>query len=173
MASCRQKKNSCEWRSAAALEQIDRKKCLKQDPAQDSIYARLRQFSLSFNPFRKEKGIPVLEPDFECLYFYPGDIRWSGDIKDGKFTPPDHPYLKWKTVRWRADTLLADYNLFVKNPEKDRWGTTLEIQYYKDTLQQQGYLFRYIYQQDSKSPEIDFSRAQVDSVLKEWGIPSR
>jgi hypothetical protein len=167
--SCKQK-NQWEWRSASDLEQIDRAKCLSSWPENDSLYAELRKFSLSFNPFRRQKGIPVLSQEFECLSLCEGDVRWAGDIKNGKSISLSYPFLKWKTIRWRADTLLADYSFYVENSEKDRWGKTLEISYYLDTLQNKGYLFEYNYSPGNPAPDISFTRDQADSLLKLWNL---
>lgn len=169
LGSCKEK-NPCEWRTAAALDRIDRKKCLAHSPSQDSLYAQLRNFSLSFNPSRKEKGIPLLSPDVECLSLCEGDVRWAGDIRDGEYVPPSHPYLKWKTIQWRSDTLLADRSLFVENAEKDRWGKTLVINYYLDTLSRKEYRFEYLYSPGNPAPDILFSRQQADSLLSLWGL---
>ena len=81
-----------------------------------------------------------------------------------------HPYLKWKTVRWRGDTLLEDHSFYVENSDKDRWGKTLEISYYLDTVQQRGYLFEYNYSPGNPAPDISFTRQQADSLLKLWNL---
>jgi hypothetical protein len=167
--SCKQK-NQCEWRSASDLEQIDRATCLSHWPENDTLYARLQKFSLSYNPFRRQKGIPVLAQESECLSLCEGDVRWSGDIKNGKSISFSHPYLKWKTVRWRGDTLLEDHSFYVENSDKDRWGKTLEISYYLDTVQQRGYLFEYNYSPGNPAPDISFTRQQADSLLKLWNL---
>lgn len=169
VCSCKQK-NKCDWRTASALEKIDRVKCLSQLPANDSFYAQLRKFSLSFNPYRRQNRIPVLSPDYECLYLCPGDVRWAGDIQEGEYVPPSHPYLKWKTVQWTGDTLLADWNLFVENSDKDRWGKTLVINYYLDTISRKNYKFEYIYSSGNPAPDISFNQHQADSLLKSWGL---
>ena len=75
----------------------------------------MQKFSLSYNPFRRQKGIPVLAQESECLSLCEGDVRWSGDIKNGKSISFSHPYLKWKTVRWRGDTLLEDHSYLLND----------------------------------------------------------
>lgn len=169
LTSCKQK-NNCEWRTATALEQIDRVKCLSQSPENDSLYAQLRKFSLSFNTFRRQNRIPVLLPDAECLYLCPGDVRWAGDIKQGEYVPPSEPYLKWKTVQWHGDTLLADRSLFVENANRDRWGKTLVINYYLDSVSKKNYMFEYLYSSGNPAPDITFTQQQADSLLQSWGL---
>lgn len=171
IVSCKHKnKDTCTWRSVDQLQQLDLTKCPKANqPGNDSIYFRLRHFSGEYNTERKNNGIPVLPGNFEAeLYSVNNQAKWHGDIKDGEFLTIGKPYLKWKSLEWNKDTLKYDISLFVEG-DKDRYGPSLSVTYYLDTLgDRTNYLIDYIYSPGIDSRHILMSKVQADSVLKTW-----
>jgi hypothetical protein len=78
--------------------------------------------------------------------------------------------MKWKTLEWNGDTLKYDNSLFIEG-KNDRWGKTLSIVYYLDTLTGgKDYLFRYEYSPGQNYADIIMNKNQADSVLKAWKI---
>src|SRR5262249_55582324 len=141
-------------------------------PPGDSTFVWMRYYSGVYNSLRKIKGIPILPANFVAEVFTSANqVRWHGDIdRNGRFIEIGKPYMKWKTLEWNKDTLLYDYSLFIEG-KNDRWGKTLSIKYYLDTLiGNKNYLFEYKYSPGQDQPDLTMSKNQADSVLKAWKI---